>query len=165
MFSSSSSPSLRFLSSGLFFSSTFFSGCGPTASKSTQTSPKRGTITAKHSLHLASVLWSISQCTLLMLITRCAMFVVLSVCFLFLSLFPLFFPLLFSFFLLLPPSLPLFQGVKLMWDCVTGKQIENNYGCIMADEMGLGKTLQCITLIWTLLVILSLSNSFNIRPA
>ncbi|XP_023230728.1 DNA repair and recombination protein RAD54-like [Centruroides sculpturatus] len=43
------------------------------------------------------------------------------------------------------------EGVKFMWDCVTGKQIENNYGCIMADEMGLGKTLQCITLLWTLL--------------
>lgn len=38
-----------------------------------------------------------------------------------------------------------------MYDCVTGKQIEENYGCIMADEMGLGKTLQCITLMWTLL--------------
>lgn len=38
-----------------------------------------------------------------------------------------------------------------MYDCVTGKQIEDNYGCIMADEMGLGKTLQCITLMWTLL--------------
>lgn len=43
------------------------------------------------------------------------------------------------------------EGVKFMWDCVTAKQIENNFGCIMADEMGLGKTLQCITLIWTLL--------------
>jgi DNA repair and recombination RAD54-like protein len=43
------------------------------------------------------------------------------------------------------------EGVKFMWDCVTGQQIEENYGCIMADEMGLGKTLQCITLIWTLL--------------
>lgn len=43
------------------------------------------------------------------------------------------------------------QGVKFMYDCVTGKQIEENYGCIMADEMGLGKTLQCITLMWTLL--------------
>ena len=39
-----------------------------------------------------------------------------------------------------------------MWDCVTGVQIADGYGCIMADEMGLGKTLQCITLIWTLLV-------------
>lgn len=39
-----------------------------------------------------------------------------------------------------------------MYDCVTGVQIADNYGCIMADEMGLGKTLQCITLLWTLLV-------------
>lgn len=38
-----------------------------------------------------------------------------------------------------------------MYECVTGKRIENAYGCIMADEMGLGKTLQCITLLWTLL--------------
>lgn len=43
------------------------------------------------------------------------------------------------------------EGVKFMWDCVTGRQIEGSYGCIMADEMGLGKTLQCITLLWTLL--------------
>jgi len=43
------------------------------------------------------------------------------------------------------------EGVKFMYDCVTGVKIENSYGCIMADEMGLGKTLQCITLIWTLL--------------
>lgn len=43
------------------------------------------------------------------------------------------------------------EGVKFMYDCVTGKQIEDNFGCIMADEMGLGKTLQCITLLWTLL--------------
>jgi len=43
------------------------------------------------------------------------------------------------------------EGVKFMYDCVTGVRIENNYGCIMADEMGLGKTLQCITLMYTLL--------------
>ncbi|CAB3408160.1 unnamed protein product [Caenorhabditis bovis] len=43
------------------------------------------------------------------------------------------------------------EGVKFMYDCVTGANIENYYGCIMADEMGLGKTLQCITLLWTLL--------------
>lgn len=43
------------------------------------------------------------------------------------------------------------EGVKFMYECVTGKRIENAYGCIMADEMGLGKTLQCITLLWTLL--------------
>ncbi|ESO03390.1 hypothetical protein HELRODRAFT_157121 [Helobdella robusta] len=43
------------------------------------------------------------------------------------------------------------EGVKFMYDCVTGVQIEGSTGCIMADEMGLGKTLQCITLLWTLL--------------
>ncbi|KAL3317948.1 DNA repair and recombination protein RAD54-like [Cichlidogyrus casuarinus] len=43
------------------------------------------------------------------------------------------------------------EGVKFMYDCVTGIQIPDNFGCIMADEMGLGKTLQCITLMWTLL--------------
>lgn len=44
------------------------------------------------------------------------------------------------------------EGVKFLYDCVTGNRIEQAYGSIMADEMGLGKTLQCITLIWTLLV-------------
>jgi len=43
------------------------------------------------------------------------------------------------------------EGVKFMYDCVTGTQIEDNYGCIMADEMGLGKTLQCVALMWTML--------------
>ncbi|XP_022910598.2 DNA repair and recombination protein RAD54-like [Onthophagus taurus] len=43
------------------------------------------------------------------------------------------------------------QGVKFMYDCVTGVQIPDFFGCIMADEMGLGKTLQCITLLWSLL--------------
>ncbi|KAK0084275.1 hypothetical protein PV326_006328 [Microctonus aethiopoides] len=43
------------------------------------------------------------------------------------------------------------EGVKFMYECVTGVRIENAFGCIMADEMGLGKTLQCITLLWTLL--------------
>lgn len=43
------------------------------------------------------------------------------------------------------------EGVKFMWDCVTGRCITEGYGCIMADEMGLGKTLQCISLVWTLL--------------
>lgn len=43
------------------------------------------------------------------------------------------------------------EGVKFMYQCVTGKIDENANGCIMADEMGLGKTLQCITLLWTLL--------------
>lgn len=43
------------------------------------------------------------------------------------------------------------EGVKFLWECVTGRRISGSYGCIMADEMGLGKTLQCITLLWTLL--------------
>ena len=44
------------------------------------------------------------------------------------------------------------EGVKFLWECVTGRRIEGHNGAIMADEMGLGKTLQCITLMWTLLV-------------
>ncbi|XP_069591982.1 DNA repair and recombination protein RAD54-like isoform X2 [Ranitomeya imitator] len=43
------------------------------------------------------------------------------------------------------------EGVKFLWDCVTGRRIPGSHGCIMADEMGLGKTLQCIALMWTLL--------------
>lgn len=43
------------------------------------------------------------------------------------------------------------EGVKFMYQCVTGMIDEKANGCIMADEMGLGKTLQCITLMWTLL--------------
>ena len=43
------------------------------------------------------------------------------------------------------------EGVKFLYDCVTGARIEGLHGCIMADEMGLGKTLQCIALVWTLL--------------
>ena len=27
------------------------------------------------------------------------------------------------------------QGVKFMYDCVTGTRVDNNFGCIMADEM------------------------------
>ncbi|XP_061635142.1 DNA repair and recombination protein RAD54-like [Phyllopteryx taeniolatus] len=43
------------------------------------------------------------------------------------------------------------EGVKFLWDCVTGRRIPGSFGCIMADEMGLGKTLQCVALVWTLL--------------
>lgn len=43
------------------------------------------------------------------------------------------------------------EGVKFMYDCITGLKIDGYSGCIMADEMGLGKTLQCITLLWTAL--------------
>lgn len=42
------------------------------------------------------------------------------------------------------------EGVKFMYDCLTGVHIPESYGCIMADEMGLGKTLQTITVLWTL---------------
>jgi len=27
------------------------------------------------------------------------------------------------------------QGVKFLYDCVTGKRIQGSHGCIMADEM------------------------------
>ncbi|KAJ2480917.1 DNA-dependent ATPase protein rad54 [Coemansia sp. RSA 2320] len=43
------------------------------------------------------------------------------------------------------------EGVKFLYNCVTGRIYQNAFGCIMADEMGLGKTLQCIALLWTLL--------------
>ncbi|KAH6569677.1 hypothetical protein BASA50_002127 [Batrachochytrium salamandrivorans] len=43
------------------------------------------------------------------------------------------------------------EGVRFLYNCTTGEQVEGAYGCIMADEMGLGKTLQCIALLWTLL--------------
>eukprot|EP00795_Rhopilema_esculentum_P004315 gene4315-20520_t len=58
------------------------------------------------------------------------------------------------------------EGVKFMYDCVTGTRISDNFGCIMADEMGLGKTLQCITLLYTLLVrIPEISKSIIVCPA
>jgi DNA repair and recombination RAD54-like protein len=37
------------------------------------------------------------------------------------------------------------EGVKFMYDCVTGRMIEGFQGCIMADEMGLGKLLRNFT--------------------
>ncbi|KAI8589351.1 P-loop containing nucleoside triphosphate hydrolase protein [Geranomyces variabilis] len=43
------------------------------------------------------------------------------------------------------------EGVRFLYNCVTGKTKAGAFGCIMADEMGLGKTLQCIALLWTLL--------------
>lgn len=57
----------------------------------------------------------------------------------------------FRFPQLLMTSFPSVEGVKFLWECVTGRRIPASYGCIMADEMGLGKTLQCIALMWTLL--------------
>ena len=38
------------------------------------------------------------------------------------------------------------EGVKFMFECVTGLRENGLEGCILADSMGLGKTLQVITL-------------------
>jgi DNA repair and recombination RAD54-like protein len=43
------------------------------------------------------------------------------------------------------------EGVRFLYDCVTGRKVPGYSGAIMADEMGLGKTFQLITLVWTLL--------------
>lgn len=42
------------------------------------------------------------------------------------------------------------EGVRFMYDCVSGQQSEAR-GCILADDMGLGKTLQALSLIYLLL--------------
>jgi DNA repair and recombination RAD54-like protein len=52
------------------------------------------------------------------------------------------------------------EGVKFLWECVSGFRIPGSYGAIMADEMGLGKTLQVVALVWTLL-----RQSPNCKPA
>lgn len=41
------------------------------------------------------------------------------------------------------------QGVKFMYDCISGSRGDGIQGCILADSMGLGKTLQAITLFYT----------------
>jgi SNF2 family DNA or RNA helicase len=43
------------------------------------------------------------------------------------------------------------EGVKFMFECLTGKKGSEISGCILADYMGLGKTLQALTLLYTLL--------------
>ncbi|KAL4502983.1 hypothetical protein ABPG72_014212 [Tetrahymena utriculariae] len=43
------------------------------------------------------------------------------------------------------------QGVKFMFECISGLRGPDIGGCILADSMGLGKTLQTIALIWTLI--------------
>ncbi|XP_063900227.1 DNA repair and recombination protein RAD54-like isoform X2 [Zophobas morio] len=53
------------------------------------------------------------------------------------------------------------EGVKFMYECITGLREASTTGCIMADDMvsksiflaitGLGKTLQCVSLVYTLL--------------
>lgn len=67
------------------------------------------------------------------------------------SLFPQFHTLYSTPFIVNEGHVLIFQGVKFLWECVTGRRIPGSHGCIMADEMGLGKTLQCITLMWTIL--------------
>ena len=43
------------------------------------------------------------------------------------------------------------EGVKFMYECLAGKRIQDQYGCILADSMGLGKSLQAVSLLYTLL--------------
>jgi DNA repair and recombination RAD54-like protein len=43
------------------------------------------------------------------------------------------------------------EGVRFMFDCVTGNRVGGYEGCILADDMGLGKTLQVVTLVWTMI--------------
>ncbi|KAL8724395.1 MAG: hypothetical protein Q9166_007975 [cf. Caloplaca sp. 2 TL-2023] len=43
------------------------------------------------------------------------------------------------------------EGVRFLYECVSGLRDFNGKGAILADEMGLGKTLQTIALLWTLL--------------
>ncbi|KAK2956244.1 putative DNA repair and recombination protein RAD54B [Blattamonas nauphoetae] len=43
------------------------------------------------------------------------------------------------------------EGVRFMFNCITGGGLNGEGGCILADEMGLGKSIQAITLIWTVL--------------
>jgi SNF2 family DNA or RNA helicase len=42
------------------------------------------------------------------------------------------------------------EGVKFMYDCISGKKVPGYNGCILADSMGLGKTLSTLTLLYTL---------------
>lgn len=43
------------------------------------------------------------------------------------------------------------EGVKFLFDCISGKRNQNEFGCILADSMGLGKTLTTLILIYTLI--------------
>eukprot|EP00002_Diphylleia_rotans_P029425 TRINITY_DN5995_c0_g1_i3.p1 TRINITY_DN5995_c0_g1~~TRINITY_DN5995_c0_g1_i3.p1 ORF type:complete len:786 (+),score=126.90 TRINITY_DN5995_c0_g1_i3:409-2766(+) len=43
------------------------------------------------------------------------------------------------------------EGVRFMFECLSGLRNPEYTGCILADDMGLGKTLQAITVLWTLL--------------
>ncbi len=57
-------------------------------------------------------------------------------------------------------------GIKYMYECIMGiKNGLNTNGIILAGEMVLGKTLQCITLIYTLLNEILISNCIIIVPS
>lgn len=43
------------------------------------------------------------------------------------------------------------EGVKFMYECISGMRSESINGCILADSMGLGKTLQSIALTYVAL--------------
>lgn len=43
------------------------------------------------------------------------------------------------------------EGVRFLFDCISGKRNPNEFGCILADSMGLGKTLTTLILIYTLI--------------
>jgi SNF2 family DNA or RNA helicase len=43
------------------------------------------------------------------------------------------------------------EGVKFIYDCISGKKVFRYHGCILADSMGLGKTLTTLSLIYTLI--------------
>jgi DNA repair and recombination protein RAD54B len=51
------------------------------------------------------------------------------------------------------------EGVRFLYECLTGLREYAGNGAILADDMGLGKTLQTITLLWTLL-----KQSFTGKP-
>lgn len=43
------------------------------------------------------------------------------------------------------------EGIKFMYECISGIRNPNEFGCILADSMGLGKTLTTLALIYTLI--------------
>ena len=53
------------------------------------------------------------------------------------------------------------EGIKFMFDCITGTKDKNNNGCILADYMGLGKTLQTLALLYSCLKNINKSNPFK----
>ena len=52
------------------------------------------------------------------------------------------------------------EGIKYLFDCVTGLRDPLALGCILGDSMGLGKTVQVISLIW----VLAKQSPFEVDP-